>query len=90
MNYKAIFIILVAERTSAILKHLQPLPSMLPLHHQDTFYIHFLTNKGLVINYGEGEGGGLRNEKIADRKLFAPPPPPSRQGQTFPVPHQYG
>ena len=39
--------------------------------------------KGLVINYGEG---GLQNGKIAGRKLFAPPPPPSRQGKTFCTP----
>ena len=30
--------------------------------------------KGLVINYGEGGGGGLQNGKIAGLKLFAPHP----------------
>ena len=43
-------------------------------------YIH---PQGLVINYGEGGGGGLQNGKIVGPKLFAPlsrqgilPPPP--------------
>ena len=30
--------------------------------------------------------GGLQNGKIAGPKLFAPPPPPSRQGKTFCTP----
>ena len=77
MNYKAIFIILVAERTSAILKHLQPLKSMLPLHHQDTFYIHFLTSKGLVINYGAPINMAKTSSSCVKTtsKLVVPPPP---------------
>ena len=42
--------------------------------------------KGLVINYGEGEGGGGYNMgKITGPKLVVPPSP-SRQGNTFRAP----
>ena len=40
--------------------------------------------KGLVINYGEGGGGGgLQNCKIVGPKLFAPPPPPQDRVKLF-------